>query len=51
MTRQGHTQPGLSALVQAMAPSPTIAASARAKALARQGKPVLELTVGEPDFD
>ena len=51
MTRQGHTQPGLSALVQAMAPSPTIAASALAKALARQGKPVLELTVGEPDFD
>ena len=46
-----RTAPALSERLQTMAPSPTIAASARARALAREGKPVLELTVGEPDFD
>lgn len=50
-TAPPRTAPGLSERLRAMAPSPTIAASARARALAREGKPVLELTVGEPDFD
>ena len=31
--------------------SATIAASARAKALKAQGKPIIDLGVGEPDFD
>ena len=46
-----RTAPGLSERLRTMAPSPTIAARARARALAREGKPVLELTVGEPDFE
>jgi aspartate aminotransferase len=50
-TAPARTAPNLSERLQTMAPSPTIAASARARALARDGKPVLELTVGEPDFD
>ena len=50
-TAPARTAPDLSDRLKTMAPSPTIAASARARALAREGKPVLELTVGEPDFD
>ncbi len=41
----------LSRRLQGLAPSPTISWSARAKALARQGANVLDLTLGEPDFD
>ena len=41
----------LSARSRALPPSPTIAMDGRAKALARQGAPVLFLTLGEPDFD
>src|SRR5262249_10276946 len=43
--------PRLSRRLQALAPSPTIAWSARARALAQKGHPVLDLTLGEPDFD
>jgi aspartate aminotransferase len=50
-TSTAHPQPTLSQRLQALAPSPTISWSARAKALARQGAPVLDLTLGEPDFD
>lgn len=41
----------VSTRVRSLAPSPTIAMDARAKAMARQGIDVLALTVGEPDFD
>lgn len=41
----------LSRRLQALAPSPTISWSARAKSLARQGANILDLTLGEPDFD
>jgi aspartate aminotransferase len=37
--------------VAAMSPSATLAVSARAKALKRQGRDVVELSAGEPDFD
>jgi aspartate/methionine/tyrosine aminotransferase len=37
--------------VAAMQPSATLAMSARAKALKREGKPVIALSAGEPDFD
>ncbi|EOT44199.1 pyridoxal phosphate-dependent aminotransferase [Enterococcus columbae] len=40
----------LSKKVQALAPSATLAAAAKAKALKAQGIDVLSLTVGEPDF-
>ena len=43
--------PVLSRRLQALAPSPTISWSTRAKALARQGARVMDLTAGEPDFD
>src|SRR5690606_18627555 len=36
--------------VAAMQPSATLAMSARAKALVRAGRPVIELSAGEPDF-
>jgi aspartate aminotransferase len=36
--------------VAAMRPSATLAVSARAKALKRAGRPVIELSAGEPDF-
>lgn len=36
--------------VAAMRPSATLAMSARAKALVRAGRPVIELSAGEPDF-
>ena len=41
----------LSANVASLKESATIAASARAKALKAQGKPIIDLGAGEPDFD
>lgn len=41
----------LSKRAQALKPSPTLALAARAKELAAQGKDVISLTVGEPDWD
>ena len=41
----------LSPRVEAMQPSATLAISARAAALARQGRDVVALSAGEPDFD
>ena len=41
----------LSPRVQAMQPSATLAISARAAALQRQGRDVIALSAGEPDFD
>jgi aspartate aminotransferase len=40
-----------SANIALLQESATIAASARAKALKAQGKPIIDLGVGEPDFD
>ena len=40
----------LSKRVQQLEPSVTLAAAAKAKALKAQGKDILSLTVGEPDF-
>jgi aspartate/methionine/tyrosine aminotransferase len=37
--------------VAAMQPSATLAMSGRAKALKREGRPVIALSAGEPDFD
>ena len=37
--------------VQRIKPSPTLAVSARADELMAQGKPIINLSVGEPDFD
>jgi len=37
--------------VQRIKPSPTLAVSARAEELQSQGKPIINLSVGEPDFD
>jgi aspartate aminotransferase len=37
--------------VQRVKPSPTLAMTARAAALKREGKDVISLSVGEPDFD
>jgi aspartate aminotransferase len=37
--------------VQRIKPSPTLAVSARAEELLAQGKPIINLSVGEPDFD
>lgn len=41
----------LSRRAQGLKPSPTLALAARAKELAAQGKDVISLTVGEPDWD
>jgi aspartate aminotransferase len=41
----------LSQRVQRIKPSPTLAVSARAEELQRQGMPIINLSVGEPDFD
>ena len=41
----------LSQRVQRVRLSPNAAASARATALARQGRDIIALTTGEPDFD
>lgn len=37
--------------VEAMKPSATLAVSARASELKRQGRPIISLSAGEPDFD
>lgn len=37
--------------VQRIKPSPTLAVSARAEELQAQGKPIINLSLGEPDFD
>lgn len=37
--------------LQALKPSPTLAMSQRAKELRAEGKDIIDLTVGEPDFD
>ncbi len=41
----------LNPLVAALRPSETLAVAAKAKALRRQGRDVVELSAGEPDFD
>ena len=40
----------LSEKIQRLEPSVTLAAAAKAKALKAQGRDILSLTVGEPDF-
>lgn len=42
--------PVINPRVEAMRPSATLAMSARAKELRRAGRPVIELSAGEPDF-
>jgi aspartate aminotransferase len=37
--------------IQRIKPSPTLAVSARAEELQAEGKPIINLSVGEPDFD
>ncbi len=37
--------------VQRIKPSPTLAISARAEELQAEGKPIINLSIGEPDFD
>jgi aspartate aminotransferase len=41
----------LSQRVQAVKPSPTLAVNARARALKAEGRDILDLSAGEPDFD
>ncbi|MDZ4660867.1 MAG: pyridoxal phosphate-dependent aminotransferase [Pseudomonadota bacterium] len=41
----------LSDRIKSLRPSPTLALSAKAKAMAAEGKDVISLTVGEPDWD
>ena len=41
----------LSQRVQSIKPSPTLAVTARAKALKAEGKDIIGLGAGEPDFD
>ena len=41
----------LSSRVQRIKPSPTLAVTARAKALKAQGRDIIDLGAGEPDFD
>jgi aspartate aminotransferase len=41
----------LSSRVQRIQPSPTLAVSARAEELQAEGKNIINLSVGEPDFD
>jgi aspartate aminotransferase len=45
-----HSLPTINPCVAAMLPSATLAVSGRAKALKRAGRPVIELSAGEPDF-
>ena len=40
-----------SAALQRIKPSPTIAISAKARALSREGRDIIALSAGEPDFD
>ncbi|RIV21876.1 pyridoxal phosphate-dependent aminotransferase [Alicyclobacillaceae bacterium I2511] len=44
-------KPRLSARVRNITPSATLSIDAKTKALIAEGKPVLNLSVGEPDFD
>jgi aspartate aminotransferase len=48
-TRQAVTSP-LSTRAKSLKPSPTLAMSARAKALIRQGIDIVDFSLGEPDF-
>jgi aspartate aminotransferase len=41
----------LSSRMSAIRPSPTFAAAAKAKALKAEGRDIIDLTLGEPDFD
>jgi aspartate aminotransferase len=41
----------ISTRVQKMQPSPTLAITAKANELKKQGKNIISLSVGEPDFD
>jgi len=41
----------LAARMQQIKPSPTFAAAARVKALLAEGRDIIDLTLGEPDFD
>ncbi|MCL6443729.1 MAG: pyridoxal phosphate-dependent aminotransferase [Alicyclobacillus sp.] len=41
----------LSSRIRQLAPSATVAMDARTKALIQEGKPVVNMSVGEPDFD
>jgi aspartate aminotransferase len=47
----GTVEPGLSSWARQIAPSPTLAVDAKAKALKAEGKDVCGFGVGEPDFD
>ena len=51
MTAPSVALDALSPRVEAMQPSATLAISARAAALKRQGRDVVSLSAGEPDFD
>ncbi|HID01038.1 MAG TPA: aspartate transaminase, partial [Piscirickettsiaceae bacterium] len=42
---------GLSRRVQAIKPSPTLVITAKAAQLRRQGRDIISLGAGEPDFD
>jgi len=48
---KGSGEPGLSTWAQQIAPSPTLAVDAKAKALKAEGKDVCVFGAGEPDFD
>src|SRR5689334_3562981 len=49
MTKEPSLQ--LADRVQRIKPSPTIAVSARAEELIAEGKKIISLSIGEPDFD
>ena len=51
MSADTSALPSLNPHVAAMQPSATLAVSARAKALRREGRDVVALSSGEPDFD
>ena len=51
MTADAPALDALSPRVEAMRPSATLAISARAAALRREGRDVIALSAGEPDFD
>lgn len=51
MTNQTNWTPPLSERVRNLKPSPTLAIDAKAKALKAQGADIINLSVGEPDFD
>ncbi len=51
MNHQANWTPPLSERVRNLKPSPTLAIDAKAKALKAQGADIINLSVGEPDFD